>query len=459
MDLLWQDLRFAIRSLRKDRGFLLACVAALGLGIGSTTAIFSVIDNVLLHPFPYTDSERIYGFRIVETNGKGAEDRNFFSVPEFLDYVRQNRIFTDTMGIWETTSLMGSGDRLEPLDTDTVTDNTFQFLGVPPLLGRGILPGDGKPGAPPVFVLSYKIWLSRFGLDPNIVGQTFLLNDKRTTLVGIMPKRFALWGGDIWMPTAVDPSEPGAERRNFVLYGHLRPGLDVRAAEAGLDGLAKQLSTIYPRSYPAQFVVRLDGLGYIAVGRFRTALLTLLAAVGLLLLIACANVANLLLARAAVRQKELALRMTLGAGRWRIVRQLMTESILLSLAGAAAGCLFASAALQGLIALIPLYTFPDEAIISINREVLLVTVGVAIATAFVFGLAPALASARGDLNEPLRAAARGNTGFRRRSHAFHAPADWLRSLDADLLPGTADRPRHSHQPCFDHRPNSSPRPL
>jgi putative ABC transport system permease protein len=413
MTVLWQDLRFGIRSLRKDHGFLLACVAALGLGIGSTTAIFSVIDNVLLNPFPYTDSNRIYGFRIVETNGQGGQDRNYFSVPEFLDYARQNRIFTDTMGIWEATSLMGSGDRLEPLDTDMVTDNTFQFLGVPPLLGRGIVPGDGKSGAPPVFVLSYKVWLSRFGLDPNIVGQTFLLNDKPTTLVGIMPKRFALWGGDIWMPTAVDPAEPGAEKRNFVQYGHLRPGLDVRAAEAELGVLAKQLSTIYPRSYPKQFVVRMDSLGYIAVGRFQTALLTLLAAVGLLLLIACANVANLLLARASVRQKELALRMTLGAGRWRIVRQLMTESILLSLAGAAAGCLFASAALKGLIALVPLYTFPDEAVISINREVLLATVGIAILTAFVFGLAPALAAARGDLNEPLRAAARGNTGFRR----------------------------------------------
>ena len=413
MDGLWQDLRFALRSLRKDRGFVVTCVTALGLGIGSTTAIFSVIDNVLLHPFPYTGSERIYGFRIVEGNSNGLQDRNYFSVPEFLDYQRHNRIFTDTMGVWETTTLMGSGDRLEPLDTDTVTDNAFQFLGVAPLLGRGIVPGDGKPGALPVFVLSYKVWVSRFGGDPNIVGQTFLMNDKPTTLVGVMPRRFAFWGGDIWMPTAADPAEPGAERRNFVLYGHLRPGLDVTAAEADFGGLAKQLSAIYPRSYPAQFTVRLDSLGYIAVGRFRYALLTLLAAVGLLLLIACANVANLLLARSTVRQKEVALRMTLGAGRWRIVRQLMTESILLSLAGAAAGCLFASAALEGLIALVPLYTFPDEALISLNREVLLATVAVTLATAFVFGLAPALASSRGDLNEPLRAAARGNTGFRR----------------------------------------------
>src|SRR5260370_28503294 len=232
MDLLWQDVRLAIRSLRNDNGFLLACVAALGLGIGSPTAIFSVIDNVLLNPFRYANSERIYGFRIVETNSTGAQDRNYFSVPEFLDYERQNRIFTDTMAVWETTTLMGSGDRLEPLDTDTVSDNAFQFLGVAPLLGRGILPGDGKPGATPVFVLSYKVWLSRFGLDPNIVGQNFLLNDKPTTLVGIMPKRFAFWGGGIWMPTALDPAEPGAERRRLVPYGHPRRGADVIRAEA-----------------------------------------------------------------------------------------------------------------------------------------------------------------------------------------------------------------------------------
>jgi putative ABC transport system permease protein len=317
------------------------------------------------------------------------------------------------MGVWESTTLMGSGDRLEPLDTDTVTDNAFQFLGVPPLIGRSIVPGDGKPGALPVFVLSYKVWLSRFGGDPNIVGKTFLLNDRPTTLIGIMPRRFAFWGGDIWMPTSLDRAEAGAERRNLVLYGHLRPGLDIRAAESELGVVAKQLASIYARSYPEHFTVHLDQLGYIATGRFRYALLTLLAAVGLLLLIACANVANLLLVKATVRQKELALRMTLGAARWRIVRQLMTESILLSLAGATAGCLFAWAALKGLIALVPLYTFPDEAVISINREVLLATIVVTVATAFIFGLAPALVSVRGDLNAPLRAAARGNTGFRR----------------------------------------------
>ena len=167
----------------------------------------------------------------------------------------QNRIFTDTMGVWETTTLMGSGDRLEPLDTDTVTDNAFQFLGVAPLLGRGIVPGDGKPGAPPVFVLSYKVWLSRFGHDPNVVGQTFLLNDKPTTLVGVMPQRFAFWGGDIWMPAVLRSRRTG-RRENATSSSTATSGRGwtSEAAEAELGGLAKRLSTIYPRSYPEKFM-------------------------------------------------------------------------------------------------------------------------------------------------------------------------------------------------------------
>lgn len=413
MDWLWHDLRFALRNVRKDYGFLIACVTALALGIGSTTAMFSVVDNVMLHPFPYIDGAHIYGFEIRDRNSKAEYGRNFFTVPEFLDYQRQNRIFRDTMGVWETTTLMGSGDHLEPLDTDTVTDNSFRFLGVEPLLGRGILPGDGRPGAPAVFVLSYKVWVSRFGSDPTIVGRKFILNDKPATLIGIMPRRFAFWGGDIWTPAIVDPAEAGADRSTFVMYGHLRPGVTEKAAQARLFAMAKRFAKIYPGSYPADFTVRMQLLGGPSIqGTVGHAMLTLLGAVGLLLLIACANVANLLLARATAHQKELALRMTLGAGRWRLVRQLMVESMLLSFAGAGAGCLFAAVALQGLLAILPIYTFPDEAVIAINREVLLATVAAAILTAFLFGLAPALAAARGDLNESLRAGARGNTGFR-----------------------------------------------
>lgn len=171
MGWLWQDARFGFRTILKDRGFFLAAVLALALGIGSATAIFSVIYNVLLQPFPYIDSHRLFDVRIQDT--AGGQVRNWFSVPEFLEYQAQNHIFDRTMGVWEETTLLGALHSPEPLDTDTVTGNTFQFLGVSPLLGRGILPRDAQPGAPPVFVLSYKVWVKRFGMDRGIVGKNF----------------------------------------------------------------------------------------------------------------------------------------------------------------------------------------------------------------------------------------------------------------------------------------------
>ena len=410
---LFQDIRFGIRTILKDRGFFLTAVFALALGIGSTTAIFSVIDNVLLNPFPYTASERIFAIEIRDRAGRGSQGRQWFTVPEFLDYQQKNRVFDQSIGVLEETVLMDRSGVPEPFDADMVTGNTFQFLGVRPLLGRAILPSDAQPGAPPVFVLSYKMWVKKFGLDPGIVGKSYVLNGKPSTLIGIMPSRFAFWGGDLWMPASLDRAEPGAMSQMFVLYGHLKPGLDPKAAAGDVATLARQLSTIYPRNYPKQFDVRLESLGHIAVGRFENTLFTLLAAVGFLLLIACANVANLLLAKATAREKELALRLALGATRFRIVRQLMTESVLLALAGAAAGCLFAYGFLKGLVVMLPVFTFPDEAVISLNTGVLVATVAVAIITAILFGLAPALMAARRDLHQPMKAASRGNSGFRR----------------------------------------------
>ena len=408
---LFQDIRFGLRTIFKDRGFFLAAVLALALGIGSTTAIFSVIDNVLLHPFPYTDSDRIFAIQIHDRADSATEGREWFTVPEFLDYQQKNRIFDRTIGVLEETVLLERSDTPEPFDADTVTGNTFQFLGVSPLLGRAILPTDAEHGAPAVFVLSYKAWAKKFGLDPNIVGKNYILNGKPATLIGIMPPRFAFWGGDLWMPASLDRAEPGAMNRMFVLYGHLKPALDAKAAATDVATLAVQLSKIYPQNYSKQFDVRLESLGHIAAGRVQNTLFTLLAAVGFLLLIACANVANLLLAKATAREKELALRIALGATRFRIVRQLMTESVLLAVAGAAVGCLlFASAFLKGLVLLLPQFTFPDEAVIRLNIDVLVATVAVAVFTAMLFGLAPALAAARRDLNHPMKAASRGNSG-------------------------------------------------
>jgi len=418
MGWLWQDLRFGVRTVFKDRSFFVAAVLALALGIGSTTAIFSVIYNVLLNPFPYTDGQRLFAITIHDTSSSMPSDGGFsgrqsFSIPEFLDYQEQNHIFDRSIGVEEDSVVMGDSGTPELFDADAVTGNTFQFLGVAPLLGRTIQPSDAVPGAPPVFVLSYKKWRQRFGLDAGIVGKTFIMNGKPTMLIGIMPPRFAFWGGDIWMPASLDRNEAGGNRRFLVLYGHLKSGLSAKAAEPDVQILASRLSKIYRQDYPKQFDVHLESLGHIAAGQVQNTLFTLLAAVGLLLLIACANVANLLLAKATARKQELVLRMTLGAGRFRVIRQLLVESLLLALVGAATGCLFAWAGLKGLVAMVPIYTFPDEASIELNAPVLLATLSMAIVTALIFGLAPALAASGGGLNEWLKAGGRGNSGFRR----------------------------------------------
>ncbi len=243
-----------------------------------------------------------------------------------------------------------------------------------------------------------------------MLGKTFLLNNTPTTLIGIMPRRFTFWGGDIWMPAILDRAHPGNDR--FVLYGHLKPGLTESAANAELTALLSRIAQNYPDRYPRDFQVRIRTLGVYTIGRFKPMLYLLLASVSMILLIACANVANLLLAQATKREKEFAVRRAFGASRFRIVAQLLIESLLLALAGATAGCLLASAGLKALLALLPEGTFPDGAVIRLNGAVLLVAVATAVATAFLFGLASGLVASRRDDRESILAAGRGNTAFR-----------------------------------------------
>jgi len=413
MGSLLQDLRYGVRTLIKDRAFLFAAILALALGIGSTTAIFSVIDNVLLEPFPYTDGQRLMAIMIHDNSSNDSNGRDFFAQPEFLDYQEQNHVFDRSIGVTSTAVLMTGTGAPESFRGASVTGNTFAFLGLQPLMGRTITAEDAKPGAPPTFVLSYKAWRKKFAMDPNILGKTYILNGQPTTLIGIMPKRFAWWGADLWLPASINRAETDKNANFFMLLGHLKPGLTAKSAAPDLNIIAHRLAKVYPDNYPKQFEARAQPLVDTVVGKFRNTLYTLLAAVGLLLLIACANVANLLLAKATARDKEFAVRATLGAGRWRLVRQLMVESVLVALAGAVAGCLFAFLELKGLIALLPQFTFPDEADIRMNTPVLLATLAAALLTALLFGLAPALGAARRDLNEALKTTGRGNSGFRR----------------------------------------------
>src|SRR6266481_3452505 len=415
MGTLGQDIRYALRNLRKAPGFAAVAVITLALGIGASTAIFSVIENVLMEPFPYPDAQRFYSVQIHDAERSEPGGRGGFSGPEFLDYVEQDHVFDRVIANDNTDVLYRAGEGTQRFDGNYVTPGTFEFLGMPAQLGRVMQPADYEPGAPPVFVLRYKTWVKSFGADPGIVNKTFVLNGESRTLIGIMPPRFGWGDADLWIPkkperAAATKAVAGAFPQFWFLLGHLKPGVSVKEAEADLTVVAKNLAKVYPKDYPKNFSVHIETLTNLVVGQFRTTLYIVLAAVGLLLLIGCGNVANLLLARATTREKEFAIRSALGANRWRLIQQLLVESLILATGGAAAGTLLAWGGLKSLVALMPQNIIPAEAVIRLNMPVLAFTLGVAVLTALVFGLVPALKAARKDINDPLRDSGKGISG-------------------------------------------------
>jgi len=415
METLGQDIRYAFRNLRKTPGFATVAIITLALGIGASTAIFSVIDNIMMEPFPYPDAQRFMSVQIQDTERNEPGGRAGFSGPEFLDYVEQNHAFDRAIANDNLDVLYRSGEGTQQFNGNYVTPGTFEFLGMPALLGRVMQPADYEPGAPPVFVLRYKTWVKNFGADPAIVNKTFILNDVPRTLVGIMPPRFGWGDADMWIPkkperASATTAVAGAFPQFWFMLGHLKPGVSMKEAEADFTVVANRLAKVYPKDYPKHFTEHLESLTNLVVGQFKTTLFIVLAAVGLLLLIGCGNVANLLLARATTREKEFAIRAALGANRWRLIRQLLVESMILAIGGAAVGTLLAWGGLKSLVALMPQRIIPAEAVIQLNTPVLLFTLGVAVLTALLFGLVPALKAARKDLNDPLRDSGKGMSG-------------------------------------------------
>src|SRR5882724_6635824 len=409
-----QDLSYGLRGLRNQPAFALMAIVTLALGIGSATTIFSAIQNILLDPFPYTDAQRVVAIQIHDTASGRPGGRTYYQAPEFLDYQEQNHVFEEVIGGTFLDVLYDNGDGMEQFQGSYVTPNTFRFLGVPALLGRGIAPDDARPGAPPVFVMAYKLWIKRFNQDRSILGKTFVLNSVPTTLVGIMPQRFTKLGAEVWMAKTMNRSDPQGSPDYWNFQAKLKRGVTIQQAQADIEVIAHRLAQVYPKNYPKNFSVQIITWVDSLVGQFRKSLYTIAAAVALLLLIACSNVANMLLARATTREKEMAIRSSLGASRLRLLGQLLIESFLLALAVAIVGCLFSYAGIKGLVALIPDGLIPREAQIRLNLPVLLFSLGTAVFTAMLFGLAPALQTVRKDLVEPLKDASKGASGgFRR----------------------------------------------
>jgi predicted permease len=419
MDTLLQDLRQGARQLLRAPGIFAVAVLTLALGIGASTAIFSVVRGVLLRPLEYNDPSRLVAIFSAERGG--AETRNPSSPANFLDWSEESRTMSDMTAAqpWSPT-LMGR-DAPVQLSALKATPSLFSLLGVRPMLGRTFPPGEVVGGPDRVVVLGYSLWERQFGADRGIVGRSIVLNGEGYTVIGVMPPNFQFppfWatGAEMWVPLTFTPDAAANRASNFLrVFARLRPGATLDQARGEMEAITGRLRTEYPRENEG-LAINVESLREPVVSGARPALLALLGAVGLLLLISCANVANLMAGRAAARQRETAVRAALGAGRRRLIRQWVTESILLSLVGGAVGALLAVWAVEGLIALSP-KGFPRLEEIRPDATVIAFALLLALAIGAVLGLIPALQSARPDLMGPLRGRSR-DTGLRKLRRAL-----------------------------------------
>lgn len=402
MDTFIQDIRYGVRGLRRSPGFAIVAVLTLALGIGANTAIFSIIYAVLLRPLPYQQPGQLV--RLYET--EAAPGNYPFTGPDFLDWKTQNHTFQDmTLIGWNhSMNLSGSGEPDHVLGTPTEA-NFFSLLGARPLLGRTWVPGEDEPGHDHELILSYGLWQSHFGGDSKILGTDIELNSEKYSVVGIMPAGFHFPSqAQLWTPMDMDSKSLGPRgSHSYQAIGRLKHSVKLQQAQAETTIIAKRLEQQYPGSN-YKVGASLVGLHEDIVGESRSSLLLMLWAVGLVLLIACANIANLLLSRAVARQKEMAIRGALGAGRTRLIRQVLTESVLLSGGGAIAGLLLAWAGVK-LITSLKHLGLPAANVIDINLPVLAFTLLLALITGVLFGIVPALQISRPDFYEELKGGA------------------------------------------------------
>ena len=407
------DVKLAFRTFRRSPGFTATAVAALALGIGANTAIFSVVDTVLLKPLPYPQADRIVVLMNTSPQGSGPAA----SVPKYNVWRKQTQALED-VAAYDTGGPglnLSGGDRPEQIKGIHVSHEFFRLFGAQPAIGRTFTPEEDRPRGGNVAVLSNGIWQRRFGSDPSIVGKTIALGGESVTIVGVLDRKFAFDPQpDVYLPFQADPNSTN-QGHYFRVAAHLKPGVTIGAAKSAMNLAAEEFRRLYPNNIGSKNSFTVEFMQQLMVRDVRTALFILLGAVGCVLLIACANVANLLLARAATRSRDIAIRCAIGAGRGRIMRELLTESVLLSLMGGIAGLIIGVLGVRALLAINP-GNIPrigeDGSAIALNWSVLGFTMLLSLITGALFGLAPAVLASRADLNLALKeSASRGGTGL------------------------------------------------